>query len=61
MEVRINNLTSNVHVADPAALLAPEVLDRIADAVLARLRSEERADLSRRRDSRVDRRATDID
>ena len=49
MDVRIQNVTSTVRIADAEALLTPEVLQRIVEAVKQHL-EEERA-LQAERDS----------
>jgi hypothetical protein len=41
MEVNIGEVHSTVRASDSAALLSPEVLERIVRAVLVRLREEE--------------------
>jgi hypothetical protein len=42
VDVRINEVTADVSVADPSAMLTPEVLDRIVRAVLVRLEEQQR-------------------
>lgn len=61
MDVQINNLTSNVHVADARALLAPDLLRQIAEAVAAYMREQDRQRQERERDTRIDRRASELD
>lgn len=61
MDVRINNLTSNVHLTDARALLTPEVLQQIVGAVVIHLREEEQQRQERERDMRIDRRAAELD
>jgi hypothetical protein len=61
MEVHINNLTSTVHLADARAMLTPEVLQQIVEAVLTHLRQEEQQRQARERDMNIDRRASDLD
>jgi hypothetical protein len=61
MDVRINNLSSTVHLADARAMLTPEVLQQIVEAVLAHLRREEQQRQERERDMHIDRRATMLD
>jgi hypothetical protein len=61
MDVRINNLTSNIHLTDARAMLTPEVLQKIVDAVLLRLREAEQERRQREQDTSVDRRATALD
>ena len=53
MDVRINNLTSNIHATDGRAMLTPEVLDQIVRAVLAQLQEEARQEVARERDMRI--------
>lgn len=54
MDVRINNLTSNVHLADARAMLTPEVLQQIVEAVGIHLRQEEQQRQEREHDMRID-------
>lgn len=61
MDVRVNNLTSNIHLTDARAMLTPEVLQKIVDAVLVRLRETEQERRQRDQDTSVDRRATALD
>ena len=61
MDVRINNLNSNVHLTDARAMLTPEVLQQIVEAVVAHLREEEQQRQERESDMRIDRRATELD
>ena len=61
MDVLINNLNSNVHLTDARAMLKPEVLQQIVEAVVAHLREEEQQRRERERDMRIDRRATELD
>ena len=42
VDVRINDVTTNVNVTDASAMLSPEVLERIVQAVIARLEAKER-------------------
>lgn len=37
MDVRIEEVTTSVHVVDPQSLLTPDVLARVVEAVVARL------------------------
>lgn len=55
MDVRINQVTSNVHVGDNQSLLSPEVMEEIVRTVLQRLRQEEAEREARRNDRSVDR------
>jgi|GEM_PF-2478935 len=48
IDVRVESVVSRVRVADPDALLTPEVLERIVQVVMARL--EEREAERRERD-----------
>ncbi|NLS75688.1 MAG: hypothetical protein GXY76_00370 [Chloroflexi bacterium] len=41
LDVRINEVTTQVSVTDDAALLSPRVLERIIQAVLARLEAKQ--------------------
>lgn len=54
VDIRVNNVESRVRVSDADALLSPEVLDRIAAAVMARLEEKARVEAARDRDRRVD-------
>ena len=42
MDVRVNDVTTNVNVTDASAMLNPQVLERIVQAVLARLEAKQR-------------------
>lgn len=42
VDVRINEVTTNVSVTDATAMLSPQVLERIVQAVLARLEAQQR-------------------
>ena len=42
VDVRINDVTTNVNVTDASAMLSPEVLERIVQAVIARLEAKQR-------------------
>jgi hypothetical protein len=55
MDVRINQVTSNVHVGDNQSLLSPEVMDEIVRTVLERLRQEEAEREARQNDRSIDR------
>lgn len=61
MDVRINNLTSNIHLTDAHALLTPELLQKIVDAVVLRLRATEQERRQREQDTSIDRRAANLD
>jgi hypothetical protein len=61
MDIGVNNVTSNVHVTDARAMLVPEVLQQIVEAVLVRLRQEDLQQQERRRDVQIDRRAAELD
>lgn len=61
MDVRINNLTSNIHMSDARALLSPEVMDQIVRAVEAHLQQVERERLAREQDMRIESRAATLD
>jgi hypothetical protein len=41
-DVRINNVSTDVTVTDASAMLTPQVLDRIVQAVLQRLAEQQR-------------------
>jgi hypothetical protein len=61
MDVRINNVTSNIHLTDARAMLTPQVLQQIAEAVSAYLRQEEQLRQEREQDTRLERRASELD
>lgn len=42
VDVRINEVTTSVTATDPSAMLNPQVLERIVQAVLARLEAKQR-------------------
>jgi hypothetical protein len=42
VDVRINEVTTSVTATDPSAMLNPQVLERIVQAVLARLEARQR-------------------
>jgi hypothetical protein len=52
-EVRINEVTADIAVADATAFLGPEVLERIVQAVLARLADHERLRAQLEREQRI--------
>ncbi len=53
VDVRVESVVSRVRVADPDALLTPEVLDRIVQVVLARLEEREAQRRDREEDESV--------
>jgi hypothetical protein len=59
MDVRINNMTSNIHATDSRAMLTPEVLDQIVQAVLTQLQEEVRRDVERERDMQINQSRTE--
>jgi hypothetical protein len=61
MDVRINNVTSNIHLTDARAMLTPDVLRQIVEAVIVRLREAEQERRQREQDTRIDRRAATLD
>ncbi len=61
MDVRINELTSNIRLTDARAMLTPEVMREIVDAVTRALAEQERERQARERDTRIDRRAARLD
>jgi hypothetical protein len=56
VDVRVNNVATNVGVVDRSVLLSPEVLEMVVAAVKARLDDEARIARERARDTRVDHR-----
>jgi hypothetical protein len=42
VDVRINEVTTDLNVTDASAMLTPQVLERIVQAVLARLEAQQR-------------------
>lgn len=42
VDVRVNDVTTNVTVTDASAMLNPQVLERIVQAVIARLAAKQR-------------------
>lgn len=42
VDVRINEVTTNVSMTDATAMLSPQVLERIVQAVLARIEAKQR-------------------
>jgi len=61
MDVQINAVTSNLHMTDARALLTPEVLRQIVEAVSAHLLQEEQQRQEREQDMKIERRAAQID
>jgi hypothetical protein len=61
MDVQINNVTSNVHVTDARAMLAPEVLRQIVEAVMVQMQQEAQQRDEREQDMKIDRRAAQLD
>ena len=61
MDVRINHATSNIHMTDARAMLTPEVLKQIVEAVSAQLRQEEQQRQEREADMKIERRASQLD
>ena len=61
MDVRINNVTSNVNMTDARAMLTPEVLKQIVEAVSACMQLEERQRQEREQDMKIERRASQLD
>ncbi len=61
MDVQIQELTSNVRVTDARAMLTPEVLHQIVQAVTAQLQTLERERKAREADTKIERRAAELD
>jgi hypothetical protein len=61
MDVRINNVTSNIRMTDARAMLTPEVLAQIAEAVSAYMQREEQQRQEREQDMKIERRASQLD
>ena len=61
MDVQIQELTSNVRVTDARAMLTPEVLHQIVQAVAAQLQTLERERKAREADTKIERRAAELD
>ena len=61
MDVQINELTSNIHLTDARAMLTPEVLAQIVEAVTRALQEQERERQARERDTQIERRAARLD
>lgn len=58
MDVRVQNVTSTVRVADSEALLTPEVLERIVEAVKQHLEEEKALQAERDSDKNINRNAS---
>ena len=58
MDVRIQNVTSTVRIADSEALLTPEVLQRIVQAVKQHLEEENALQAARDDDKNINRNAS---
>jgi hypothetical protein len=43
VDVRINRVTTDLNVTDASAMLTPQILERITQAVLARLEEQQRS------------------
>ena len=54
VDVRVNTVESRVRVTDQDALLTPDILDKIAAAVMARIEDQARIKAPRDYDTRVD-------
>jgi hypothetical protein len=61
MDVRINNVTSNIHMTDARAMLTPELIQQIATAVSRHLAAEEQQRQEREQDMKIERRASRLD
>jgi hypothetical protein len=59
--VNIQDVSSDVYVTDPRAMLTPEVLDEIVAAVMAAVRAEQALDEDRRHDRALDRSAIPLE
>jgi hypothetical protein len=59
MDVRIEEITSQVHITDARALLTPEVLEQIVEAVLESLRAQQQLNLDRHNDRQINRQSVD--
>jgi len=60
-DVNILDMTSDVNVTDARAMLVPEVIEQIADAVRRSFREEMALEEDRRRDRALDRSAIPLD
>ena len=61
MDVRINNVTSNIRMTDARAMLTPEVLKQIVEAVSAHMEQEKQQRQEREEDMKIERRASKLD
>lgn len=61
MDIRIESVTSDIHLADAREMLSPEVLEAILAAVTERLHRQEQLRAERARDERIDTRAARLD
>jgi hypothetical protein len=52
-DVRINEVTTDVNVTDASAMLTPQVLERIVQAVLRRLDEQRRREREAEQDRRL--------
>lgn len=43
-DVRVNDVTTDVNVTDASAMLTPQILERIVQAVLMRLKEQQRSE-----------------
>lgn len=59
MPVTIGTLTSNVNVSDGTGALGEEMLERVVQAVLARMREQRETEESAREESEIPERASD--
>jgi hypothetical protein len=60
VDVRIENVSSTVRIADSEALLTPEVLRRIVEAVKQHLEEEESLQAERNSDKTIHRNASSL-
>ncbi len=61
MDVQIQEVESEVEMMDAQAMLTPELLSRVVEAVMQALRDEQHRDSLRRHDMRIDERASRLD
>jgi hypothetical protein len=59
--VNIQDVSSDVYVTDPRAMLTPEVLDEIVAAVMAAVRADQALDEDRRHDRALGRSAIPLE
>ena len=52
-DVRINQLTTDVNVTDATAMLTPQILAQITEAVIQRLADKQRVHQAREQDQRL--------